>query len=112
MARRPSRKDRKDRENVAGERVDILFNLASECAREGDLERADRYVDIARRIGMRVNKSIPGKYKRSVCKHCYAYLVPGRTSKSRLDSANKRVQVTCIKCGEKMFYPYRREKSG
>ena len=50
--------------NIAGERIDILFNLAEEEAKAHKFQRANRYVDLARKIGMRYNVRVPSQYKR------------------------------------------------
>jgi ribonuclease P protein subunit RPR2 len=89
---------------MAEQRIDRLFSLA-EKAFSTRPELADRYVDIARRISMRHRVSIPGPYKKRICKECGAYLMPGQNSRIRLDGKN--MVITCVKCGTIKRYPYK-----
>ena len=92
------------------ERIRILFSLAWEAASEGDLEFADYYVDLAYKIGMRVNTPLPKDLKALACRNCRCFLQPGVTSRVRLDSERNRVDVKCLRCGGYMHYPYVKEK--
>lgn len=103
------KKNKKEQQDIAMERIKILFSLADNAALEGEMELADSYVEQARRIGMKFNVRIPRGYKRKFCKYCYNYLMPGKTSRSRINSREKRVEVECFQCRRKMFFPYVRE---
>lgn len=92
---------------IARERIDVLFALAEEEAIRGRLPRADRYGQLARRIGMRYNVSLPPHYRRLVCRGCGAYLAPGLAATLRLHRS--RVIVTCRSCGRIFRFPYTRE---
>ncbi|HMK46517.1 MAG TPA: ribonuclease P protein component 4 [Methanocella sp.] len=93
--------------DLAGQRIERLFQLAAEsCDARPDL--ANRYVWIARRISMRHRVGIPRELKRNVCKQCYCYLKPGSTSRVRTDGRN--VIITCISCGGIRRYPYKKIK--
>jgi ribonuclease P protein subunit RPR2 len=89
--------------NIAGERIDILFNVAEEEAKAHKFHRADRYVVLARKIGMRYNVRVPSQYKRRYCKFCHSYLVPSVNSRVRVRS--KRIVVFCKRCGGTMRMP-------
>lgn len=104
MARRRKGYERK----IAAERIEILFRLAREAAREGREERAKRYVSLARRVGMRYNVPVPSAHKTEFCKGCGAFLTPAKTSRVRLGRG--RVSVTCLKCGWTRRRPYLRER--
>jgi len=101
------RKGRRTKEmvKIAGERIDILFNAAEEEALADRLDRSDRYVELARKIGMRYNVRVPRHYKRRFCRHCHAYLQPSKTSRVRL--RGKRVIVHCDNCGRFTRLPYK-----
>jgi ribonuclease P protein subunit RPR2 len=90
--------------DLARQRIERLFLLAEE---EHVLhpERSDRYVALARRMGMRMRVRIPRRLKRQICKGCGCYLSPERT---RVRLRNGVVAVTCIECGEQMRYPYKK----
>jgi ribonuclease P protein subunit RPR2 len=76
---------------IAKERIDILFDEASKT-REKDLQ--NRYVEIARKIGMRYNVKLPGKYQRKFCRYCFAYF--GTDVKRRVKDG--RLVITCLDC--------------
>jgi len=82
---------------IARRRVADLFNLAERESLGGHPELADRYVTLARRIGMRYNVRLLGEYRELYCRTCSAFWVEGRTVRTRLRSG-RRVR-TCLKCG-------------
>lgn len=82
---------------IARDRVSTLFALAEEEARTGHPELADRYVGLARRIGMRYNVRLLAEYRELYCRGCSAFWVEGRTVRTRLRSGH-RVR-TCLRCG-------------
>jgi ribonuclease P protein subunit RPR2 len=106
----PGRRGRRTKEmvKIAGERIDILFDLAEEEALSNNLPRATRYVDLARRIGMRYNVRIPGKFKRKYCKHCHSFLLPGENSRVRIRGG--RIIVFCENCNQYMRMPIAQSK--
>ncbi|NYT19111.1 MAG: ribonuclease P [Methanosarcinales archaeon] len=93
--------------DIATERIEYLFKLA-----EGNYnsypQRSDRYVALARRIGMRYRVRLPSSLKRRVCKGCHSFLVPGNSSRIRLHG--RYMTITCLKCGNEMRYPYKEDK--
>ncbi|MCI4357146.1 MAG: hypothetical protein L3K18_08450 [Thermoplasmata archaeon] len=82
---------------VAGERVSALFALAESEARRRPTGLADRYVRLARKVGMRYNVRLLPEYRELYCRGCSAYWVEGRTVRTRLRSGH-RVR-TCLVCG-------------
>ena len=82
---------------IARERIDLLMTEADQAALAGRMELADRYVDLARRVGMRYNVRVPPAYRRRFCRGCYRYLQPGASSRTRLSRG--RVVTTCLHCG-------------
>lgn len=104
MVRRKKGQERR----IATERIEKLFALAESEALAGNFPRADRYVDLARRIGMRYNVRLPSAFKRRVCKGCRAFLLPPKTARVRI--GDSRVVTTCLKCGTVMRFPYLREQ--
>jgi len=99
MGERRQRSGRRSRENaqIASERMAILFWEAERAAREGAPELSDRYVSLARSIGMRYNVRLPARLKRRACPKCGAFLVPGKNLRVRL--RNGKSVWTCLKCG-------------
>ena len=103
------RKEKRKQQGIASQRMEVLFDLAGKEVLDGNLKRADRYIELARNIGMKYNVRIPKVHKRSFCKYCYHYLLPGTTSGVRLKSNQHRVAIRCFNCGKTMFFPYVRE---
>ncbi len=94
---------------VATERISDLFALAEREAFGEAPELADRYVALARRIGMRYNVRLFEEYADVYCRGCSRFWVEGRTVRTRLRSG-RRVQ-TCLACGRERRVPYRRGRA-
>ncbi len=93
---------------IAQERIEILFrNAGKEFPRHPEL--SDRYVEIARKIAMKFNVSMPSRLKHRFCKKCGAFLVPGESCRIRLNSEKHYRIQTCGLCGDKVRHPYVRE---
>lgn len=90
---------------VAAERISDLFALAEKEAGRPAPEFADRYVGLARRIGMRYNVRLLPQYREVFCRGCSRFWVEGRTVRTRL-RAGSRVR-TCLACGRVRRVPYR-----
>lgn len=97
-------KEKKEQENIALERIERLMGLADKEIAGGDLEQANRLIALARRISTKTKTRILKELKGRYCKHCYCYLIPGRTSRTRVNPKQKRVEVTCLKCGGRMYH--------
>ena len=82
---------------IARRRVADLFGLAERESLAGHFDLADRYVALARRIGMRYNVRLLGEYRDFYCRSCSSYWVEGRSVRTRL-RAGHRVR-TCLRCG-------------
>lgn len=87
---------------IALERIEYLFRLAQENFSD-DPQKSKRYVLLARRIGMRYRVSLPSELKRSFCKKCGTFLVPGKNARVRLK--NGFIIVSCLECGSLKRYP-------
>lgn len=82
---------------TARTRISDLFALAEREGTGGHPELADRYVALARRIGMRYNVRFPAEYRDLYCRGCSAFWVEGRTVRTRIHGG-RRVR-TCLRCG-------------
>jgi len=89
---------------IATERIGILFDLADKELRKHP-ERSRRYVELARKIGLRYNVRL-GELKRKFCKKCNTILKSGFTSKVRIDRKRKVVETTCLNCKKVYRIPY------
>ena len=95
---------------LAQERITRLFSLSGKVFKESP-ELSNRYVKMARDLGMRFRVKIPKKYKKEYCKKCHSYLKPGLSSKVRLSQKRQpKLVISCLTCGNIMRYPYSKEK--
>lgn len=86
------------RTDIARERVGILLDLAEQRALAGEMDLADRYAQLARRIGMRHELRMPRGFNLRFCRRCLKYLVPGRNATFR--TLGGRLCRRCLECGE------------
>jgi ribonuclease P protein subunit RPR2 len=90
---------------IARQRIHVLFQQAARTYKTNP-ELAQSYVLTAKKIGMSTRMCLPAVYKRSVCKNCNAFLVPGETSRVRLQPKREpHIVVTCLKCGNQARFP-------
>lgn len=90
------KKDKKNQKKIAKKRIEKLFLLAEKNSLKKRYDLADRYVKIARKIQMRYQIRMPKKLKRKFCKHCYRILIPGKTSRVRIQ--NGKIITYCYHC--------------
>lgn len=88
---------------IARERIEILLNLAEKELKTHP-ERARRYVDLARKLGMKYNIRFPKKLKRKFCKKCGVVWIPGYNVMVRVNSRKKAVEYRC-ECGAVRCFP-------
>ena len=83
-----------------------LLDLSEEAVRSGRLDRARRYVDLARRIGMKTRVKMPKD--RRYCKRCLVPMMPGVNCVVRL--SDHKIATTCRACGAVSRFPYLKEQ--
>jgi ribonuclease P protein subunit RPR2 len=108
--KRRRRKNNRFLKKIAHERIEYLLTLAKAISCT-DINLAQRYVQLALRIGMRHKIRIPRSHRWQICKHCHSLLIPGVTCHARL--RNKRephIVITCHKCKRHSRYPYKVKK--
>ena len=93
-------------QNIAKERIEILLDLAEKEFKKNP-ERSKRYVELARKIGLRYNVRLTKNQKNKFCKNCFTLLVPGKTSKVRLDEKTKTLVIKCENCNTIYRKPYK-----
>jgi ribonuclease P protein subunit RPR2 len=90
---------RRENKQIALARISILFTLAKEVYND-DLDLAQYYVNLAKKIGMRYKVKLPIELRRMTCKHCKSFIVPGKTCRIRLQQRREpHVVITCLNCG-------------
>ncbi len=92
---------------IAKHRIRKLFSEADEIFPKNP-KLADRYVELARKIGMKINLRLPKRLKRKFCKHCYYYLKPGVNSRVRIHK--HRVIIYCLNCKKYTRIPIKPKK--
>ena len=100
--------DKKNQKLISKKRIITLFDLAEQKATCGDLDLANRYVNIARKISMRNLVPIPTEYKRRFCKHCYCYILPDINSRIRIH--RNRLIIFCQNCQKYTRIPLKNRK--
>ena len=86
---------------LALERIEKLFEEAKKSFKRYP-ERSNRYVQLARKIAMKVKVRVPKEYKKKFCKHCYRYLQPGINCRVRVRKG--KVIYYCFNCKKYMRY--------
>jgi ribonuclease P protein subunit RPR2 len=95
---------------IARKRVQVLFEEANRTYKENPL-LSQRYILTARKIAMAARMRFPQTYKRSTCKNCNIFLVPGESSRVRIkQSREPHITVTCLKCGNQSRFALRLKK--
>ena len=85
---------------IAKERIEILFDEAKKTSHK-DLQK--RYVQLARKIGMRYNVRLTSEQKRKFCKNCYTYF----SSETKRRLKDGFLVITCPGCRKVSRFPYK-----
>ncbi len=104
MKRRVTRSLPPEKSKIAKERIEILFNLAEKELKKNP-ERSRRYVELARKIGMRCNVRLTPEQKRKFCKKCNQLLIPKKTCEI-INPKKKLMEIKCLNCGYVFKKPY------
>lgn len=99
-------------QSIARERIERLFEQASSTAKEGNLDKASRYVFLARKLTMKYSLRLSREQRRKFCHYCYKYLQPGKSVTVKINPKTQSVEYTCKACGKINRYPYIKEKKG
>jgi ribonuclease P protein subunit RPR2 len=92
----------KGKRQIAKERMKILVDKAVK-------DKKKRYVELARKVGMKARQPMPKDLKFKYCKKCKEPY-SSDTLKVRVNSKKNTVIYECLKCGDKRRYPFVREK--
>jgi len=99
-------------QQTAKERIDILFEQAAKAAAEGNLDKASRYIFLARKLSMKFGIRFSREQRRKFCHNCYKYLMPGKNLTVKINPKLQSVEYACKNCGHINRYPYVKEKKG
>jgi len=94
-------RNKSEEKSIALERIKTLF----EEARKSE-KYADRYVELARKIAMKLKVRIPSELRRRFCRHCNSYLRPGKNSRIRISRG--KIVSYCFKCKKYSRFVYKK----
>ncbi|MEM3546076.1 MAG: ribonuclease P [Candidatus Bathyarchaeia archaeon] len=95
---------------IARERMEILLEKAIQI-HEIKPQLAQRYVELARRIGMKTRVKIPREYRRLICRGCKQFIHPGCTLRVRVKHGGVRhITYTCLRCGRIVRVPIEKRR--
>ena len=95
---------------IAEERIRLLYDMAKGTFKTNP-EMSRRYVELARRIGMRSRVRVPGELKYITCHNCFSLLIPGVSCRVRIrPDRGTDVVMTCLACNSVKRYPASRER--
>ncbi|MFO7619104.1 MAG: ribonuclease P [Thermoplasmata archaeon] len=97
MRRNRFEKAKSRRINIARERIFLLLEMAEQRALSGQMALANRYAQLARKIGMRYQVPMPRSFNLRFCRRCMKYLVPGKNARVRTSAG--RLSRKCLECG-------------
>ena len=111
--RRPTkfRKENTIIKKIASERIEYLMEEAVSIYSSNPYI-ANRYVALSRNYSMSAKVDIPDKYKRLICKKCKKLMIPGISSRIRLQSRKKkgsRLVKTCLNCSHSIHIYYKNQ---
>ena len=97
---------------IARQRIVVLFQQATRTYKTNP-ELAKNYLLTARKVAMSARMRLPSAYKRSICKECNALLVPGESSRVRIQPKREpHIVVTCLRCGSYLRIPIKTRRKG
>ena len=96
---------KKQQQNRALGEITSILGKAKEVFNENK-GLADKYAKKARRIALKYKVSLPLKYKRSICKSCHAFLVPGKNLRVRTNKGH--MVYYCLNCKNFMRVGYKK----
>jgi len=89
----------KQEKSIAQERIRKLVKRAYEVWYE-DKVLSQRYIEIARNIGMHCNVRLSRTVKQYFCKKCNSILIPGTSCRVRVrPECGTKLTITCLECG-------------
>jgi ribonuclease P protein subunit RPR2 len=91
---------------IGAQRMKVLLVLSEQSVREGRPDRARRYADLARRIGMKTRTRMPDDVR--ICKGCLLPMMPGVNCRVRM--GKHHITACCTECGRIYRRPYLKEQ--
>ncbi|MEM2962896.1 MAG: hypothetical protein QXW70_02650 [Candidatus Anstonellales archaeon] len=95
---------------IVRERVGILLGLAEKAARK-NLERARKYIRMARRLSEKYRVRFKRLDKLRFCKRCNAPFIPGYSVRVGFVPRFHSMTYRCTFCGFEFRFPYKKYKN-
>ncbi len=96
--------------DIARQRIHKLFIFAKKTIKK-DPEKAQRYIQIARKIAMRTRLHLPREYQSLICRGCKRFILPGVNCRVRIGQRREpHVIITCFHCGKHSRTPIKSVK--
>jgi len=95
---------KQERQKIAAERIAELFHQAEENF-EKKPELSNRYMELARKLSLKLKVPFSKEQKLQFCKKCSSFLVPGNNCRIRVNKG--RIIVLCANCKNIMRYSYK-----
>ncbi len=113
--RKPSRFRKQNTiiQQLALERIEFLMESAIKIYSRNP-ELGNRYVDLARKYSMASKVKMSTKYKNIICHKCKKLLIPGVSSRHRIQSRKKRGSryiLTCLTCNHTVHIYFKQKKT-
>jgi ribonuclease P protein subunit RPR2 len=89
--------------DIAIQRSLILYHLAVDATKAGELDYARRLTAHALELLKRMRLRKPLPLRRMICKNCLLPLIPGVTARIRLREG--KLVITCLACGYIRRFP-------
>lgn len=94
---------KKQQKSLALDEVSNILNKAKDVFNEKP-DLADKYAKKARRTALKYKIKLPLKLRRSICKNCHSYLVPGKNLRIRTHRGH--IVLYCLNCKKFMRIGY------
>lgn len=96
-------RQKEEANELAKERIDILFKTAEKAAEEGDFVQANSCVEMAWKIKLKFRVRLDSYQKRLFCRKCLKFLADGTTGRYRTEKG--WLVVKCLNCGDVRRFP-------
>ncbi|MCE4600802.1 MAG: ribonuclease P Rpr2/Rpp21/SNM1 subunit [Desulfurococcales archaeon] len=108
--KRSRRRSRAVLKDLVVQRIEILYEIAVQKAKEGDWDYAARLGSLIKEMSTTTRVRPPRWIKKALCKRCNLPLIPGVTASLRLRSQGRfsYIVIRCARCGWIHRRPYKK----
>lgn len=106
MVKKRTEKKKREIARIVRERIEILFGLAKEEAKEHP-KRMKRYISLIRKLSTRHNVRLTRRQRMLFCRKCNSFWIPGYNVRVRLRKRGKKAEYACA-CGNTALFNLRK----